>query len=133
MAFEQDTRQQHKEELEQLQRMEENRQFQEELDTIIARLENKQFQKDLDTIIERLDHESQQPHSSKKEIFSHESITEEEPVQLSSLEKTTQTFDNQFISHHEENTKEQATENKNLEKIEKSMQEKKQPPLNRHL
>lgn len=130
MAFEQDTRQQHKEELEQLQRMEENRQFQEELDTIIARLENKQFQQKLDAIIERLDQESQQPYSLKKEIYSHESITEEEPVQLSSLEKTTQTFDNRFISHHEENTKEQATENKNLKKSKKQYKRK---PLNRRL
>jgi hypothetical protein len=123
MSFEQDTYHQHIEELEQHQKKKENAQFQQDLDEIIARLENEQFQKELDDIIERLDQQSQQLPSTDQEPSSHDSITEGEPEQLYSLEKQTQTFDDQFISHQEENTEEQRSQNQNLEKIAKLSQE----------
>jgi len=123
MSFEQDTHQKHIEEREQHQKMKENEQFQQELDEIIARLENEQFQQELDDIIERLDQQSQQLPSVDQEPAPYDSATEGEPKQLYSLEKQTQTFDDQSISHHEENTEEQRTQDQNLEKIEKLLQE----------
>ena len=118
MAFEEDTHQQHNEEVTQLQKQKENEQFQRELDEIIARLENEQFQKELDEIIERLDQESQEPPSTQEVLSSHESVSEENPEQLNILETSTQSSDNQLISRDGE----EQTQNQDLTVTESSIQ-----------
>lgn len=136
MAFEQ----QHIEELEQLQKQRENERIQQELDLAIARIENEQIQRDLDAAIERLDqqisqHEenteekviddkmSQQSSSTEEELSSHESVTEQKSDQQNSLEQSIRTWDDELISQHEEDNKEQQTQYQKLTETEDSIQE----------
>ncbi|MFX0173133.1 MAG: hypothetical protein ACFE9L_14645 [Candidatus Hodarchaeota archaeon] len=75
-----------------------------------------------DTII-HLDERSQQPPSTDQKPSSYDSVTEEEPEQLQSIEKPVQAVNNKVISHQEGNTEEQRGKNQDSEQVEKSTQE----------
>jgi hypothetical protein len=107
MTFEQDTRQQQIEELEQFREGEENH----------------QSPKESETVFEHPDHTFQRLSSDEEEISSHESVTVVKPNKLNSLVLPSQTFNDQLMSHHGEDTEEQAAQNQDLKKIEKSSQE----------
>lgn len=101
MTFEEDTRQQQREEQEQLQQRKENDEFQKELDKIIASLENEQFQEELDALIERPDQTTQHSPSIEEPLSSYELTTEEKP-ESNKFEDLVQSSENQSLSHLEE-------------------------------
>ena len=138
MAFEQKTRQQHIEELEQLQKQKENERIQQELDLAIARIENEQIQRDLDAAIEHLENESSkhdhnmtiehqdqasQPPTTEEEVSSLDTVMEENSEQLNSVETSLQSSGDQSKLYLKESKEEQTTQNQDLIKTENSIQE----------